>query len=420
MDNRVTTTIILDTRRQKQDGTYPVKLRVTFRRQAKYFPCNKDLTEENFSDVRNLDNPTNKSNGEKKKSKTREQVKKLKELQTEINAIENEAQEIIGGIKNFSFQQFEKKFLNQHSTGSVAETFADYVAALKDQGRISTANTYECTANALKGFKPKVKFDDITPEFLVKFEQWMTERGNSKTTVGIYMRSLRAIYNAAVDQGNVKIENYPFGRKKYEIPQSRNIKKALTLPDIRSIFQYRCKNAYQEEARDLWCFIYLCNGMNVKDLARLQYADVHTDFIYYERSKTERTKKNQDRIRVALVDQARQIIERWGNKKVNDSTYVFEILPPKISPEKERLINQAMIRFINKHMSDIAENLKLGKVVTTYTARHSFATVLKRSGASTEMISEALGHSDVKTTKNYLDSFENEAIKKAAEALTAF
>ena len=71
-------------------------------------------------------------------------------------------------------------------------------------------------------------------------------------------------------------------------------------------------------------------------------------------------------------------------------------------------------------MRDIAAELKIDKSLTTYTARHSFSTVMKRSGASIEFISESLGHSRVKTTAFYLDSFEDDIKKEYSRALMAF
>jgi site-specific recombinase XerD len=58
--------------------------------------------------------------------------------------------------------------------------------------------------------------------------------------------------------------------------------------------------------------------------------------------------------------------------------------------------------------------------LTTYVARHSFATILKRSGAPTEFISESLGHKDLRTTENYLDGFENATKQHFAKALLNF
>ena len=91
-----------------------------------------------------------------------------------------------------------------------------------------------------------------------------------------------------------------------------------------------------------------------------------------------------------------------------------------MTAEKERQVIQQLTKTINKYMKRIAQKLEIQKDVTTYFARHSFATVLRNSGASMEFISEALGHSDMKTTKSYLAGFEAETIHKTTDALTAF
>ena len=75
---------------------------------------------------------------------------------------------------------------------------------------------------------------------------------------------------------------------------------------------------------------------------------------------------------------------------------------------------------ISDRMGKIGQKLKIEKKITTYVARHTFSTVLKRSGVSTEFIQEALGHTNIKTTENYLDSFEKEVKKEFANRLVAF
>ena len=120
------------------------------------------------------------------------------------------------------------------------------------------------------------------------------------------------------------------------------------------------------------------------------------------------------------MDRAKQIIKNWGNEKLFPDNYIFPILEIGCTPEREMQLIQQFIKTVNKWMKVIATELSIEKLVTTYTARHSFSTVLKRSGASIEFISEALGHSNVRTTENYLDSFENEAKKEFAKSLIAF
>jgi len=95
-------------------------------------------------------------------------------------------------------------------------------------------------------------------------------------------------------------------------------------------------------------------------------------------------------------------------------------MEPGITPLRQYELMQLFVSFINNWMKHILKNLEIDKKGTTYVARHTFSTVLKRSGASTEYIQEALGHSDIKTTENYLDSFEKEVKKEFAQRLTSF
>ena len=98
----------------------------------------------------------------------------------------------------------------------------------------------------------------------------MLQHGNSITTIGIYLRALRAIYNNAIVEVEVNAELYPFGKRRYQIPSGRNLKNALTLAEIDKIFSYEPATEYEGRARDLWVFSHLCNGINVKDIALLK------------------------------------------------------------------------------------------------------------------------------------------------------
>ena len=110
---------------------------------------------------------------------------------------------------------------------------------MREGERIGTASSYECARNSLNNFAEELKFADKTPDLLCKYEKWMLKKDKSVTPVGIYIRSLRTLFNNAIDDGLINKEYYPFGKKKYEIPTSNNIKKALNLKDIGSIFHYK-------------------------------------------------------------------------------------------------------------------------------------------------------------------------------------
>ncbi|MBN1185682.1 MAG: site-specific integrase [Bacteroidales bacterium] len=406
----VTTAIILDTRKKRKDETYTVKLRVTYNRMQKYYPLGVHLTPEEWEKTLQP-NPR----GDNKDNKVF------------FNKIEHRAIEVIKELEPFSFQAFEKKF-NQKAAPKkdVFYLLQEYSGELTKQERLTTAESYRSTLKSFKEFikdtrKTKLMLADITPEWLSKYEKWMVENESSITTIGIYLRNLRTIINKAIEEGNLSNEFYPFGKRKYQIPSGKNIKKALTLNDIKKIVEYKTATPAEDKAKDLWLFSYLCNGANVKDIVKLQYRNINHKNITFIRSKTERaTKSNQKPIVVMLLPEIRAIMDKWGVTSKEPENYVFGIISETDSPQTVLAKIKQATKTINKYMKRIGESLGFDLVLTTYSARHSFATVLKRSGAPIEFISESLGHKDLRTTENYLDSFEDDVKESFQKKLLDF
>lgn len=399
-----TTSLFINSHSINSKGKCSISVRVTHDRKKKYYPTGITLTPSDFEKVLS-DKPR----------------KEFKEIALKLQSFENKAAKVIKELHLFTFSAFEKRYYTDKGAKEyVSIAFADYAKELREAGRIGTAVSYECAQSSFNKFAPNVKFADVTPDLLHKYEKWMLANGKKITTVGIYLRPLRALFNSAIAEGQLTKEYYPFGKKKYEIPTGNNVKKAITLNDIARIYNYPTETNAAEKAKDYWFFMYLCNGINVKDLCLLRYENIKGEILEFERAKTARTKRNVEPIRIPLSEDAKAIIEKWGNKKINDKTFIFPILENGLSPDRERQLIQQLTQVINNHLKAIAKALEIDSPLTTYAARHSFATILQRSGASAEFISEALGHSNVKTTQNYLAGFEDESKKEITKALTAF
>ncbi|CAA7386969.1 site-specific integrase [Chryseobacterium fistulae] len=394
--------IYLDELRPKKNGACSVKIKVTFNRKRKYFSTGLNLTPDEFEKVIN------------NKRRTSEQ----KELFIKVNHLLNKANNVIQNLAVFTFGFFEENFLEQRNIqNSVSFAFDKYIEQLKIENRLGTAVSYECAKNSIEDFKKNLTFAEITPALLKKYENRMLQNNKSISTIGIYLRSLRAIYNLQ----NIDKSLYPFGeaKNKYSIPTGRNIKKALTVEEIGKIYHYEAKvKSTKEMAKDYWLFLYLCNGMNVKDFCLLKWGNIDGQMLTYTRAKTQRSKKESKPISVALKSETWEIIKKWGQPSVSKEAHIFPHLQLGMTPEKERMIYKQLTKIINKYMNQIVSEIGINKNVTTYFARHSFATVLKRSGAKIEMISELLGHSSVDVTESYLDSFEKEHIQRETDVLT--
>jgi integrase len=236
------------------------------------------------------------------------------------------------------------------------------------------------------------------------------------TTVGFNLRALRAVFNYALNKGIITDRStYPFHITKYTIPAGRNIKKALSAEEIRLIrATTNFSSTTAHWARDMWLLSYFCNGLNMSDLFRIKKDQYEDEYITLFRKKTSTTAANALPVIIYVLPEAAAIIKQWSTES---DTYLITGLTDNMTEvEKVKAVDQ-FIHLINKYMKRLAAQLNIKKKCTCYVARHSYAQALKNAGASIEVISEALGHTSIHTTRHYLNSFKKEVIKKANESL---
>jgi integrase len=418
------TAIIIDTRKPlsskikpvdkkaaalNKSDKFPVKLRVTFNRKQKYYPTNLSMSQTEFDTVRSK-NPK----GDYKKWKL------------QLEGLEQKANHIIESLPVFDFDQFTKKLnSDQMVREDVYGYYDQMIDDYKQKGNLGTASNYTCSKKSLQSFKSKLLFYEVTVDFLEKYESWLIDNSKSISTVGFYLRPLRSVINHATANDILSKEfNYPFGSKtkrKYAIPTGKNTKKSLDKADLKKLFSHQPElGTWHDKALDFWKFSYLANGMNMKDVANLKYKDIDDEYIKFVRAKTRNTTQESKPIKVYITDDIKAIIKKWGGPKTQKSNYIFPILKVGGTQEKQREDLHQFIKMVNKYNKQTFEKLEINKPCTTYSARHSFSTIMKRSGANVQYISEALGHSSINTTKAYLDSFEDDTKKEMAKALTAF
>jgi Site-specific recombinase XerD len=395
---------IQDTRRKKQSGLYPIKVQVVFKRIQRYYNTGKELSTEEWSAL-----PSSKSS-------------KLMTIRLDIQNSFEKVESVVRSLLeegNFSFENLNTR-LGKCVNDTLNTAYKNKINSQIESGAIGNSTVYSCSYKHLEKYAgEKISFDTITVSWLKKYEKDMLAEGKSYTTISIYLRCLRAILNEAKSVGMLKEAQYPFGRGKYEIPIGKGRKMALTLQQIKQVISYTDGSEATEHYRDLWFFSYLCNGINVNDLLKLKFSNIEGNEIFFYRSKTIHTSKEKKEIGASLTPEMKKIIERWGNPDKNPNNYVFPFLDGYSTPMEQKKRIQDVTRRINKRLKIISESLGLPNI-STYTARHSFASVLKRSGANIAYISESLGHSDLKTTENYLASFEREEREKNAKLLTNF
>ena len=294
---------------------------------------------------------------------------------------------------------------------TVKDMFDLYIQQLVSANRLRYADMYKLTMNSLLKFNKhlNIPFSDVDVTWLKKYELWLQAQGLAINTIGTRFRHLRVIYNLAIDEKIVKREYYPFDTFKVsklnQIPAKRSISKDAIL----KVLNYEGKTELECFSIDLFTFSYLTAGINFVDIARLTDDSIMENRLVYIRKKTKK------QIKVPLQSQAVELI---GKYKQQDNPYLFPILSPFHKTEQQK-VNRVhkVIAKVNKTLKRIGEQLDVSIDLTTYVARHSFATVLKRSGVNTSLISEALGHSSEKVTQIYLDSFGNDQMDEAMKNL---
>lgn len=349
-----------------------------------------------------------------------------------FSEMEKRASGEISKLKPFTFEAFEEKYFDKPKDDQdVFAAITTKATALRKEAKFNTADILGGLLTSLKDFtgREKYPFGNITPTKLKEFETWLLAprvvkagkkeriKQSTKTTVSIYIRALQAVFNESATKGIV----YPFSKKKndkmYKIPKWNHNKRALTQADVAKIAGYKADDdTMLQRSRDLWLFSFLCNGINFKDMANLKYSNIHDDTIVFERAKTLKDAGEDNQITVVITRQIGRIIDRWGVVPKSHDRYIFPVLDNGMTPELQHLAVKQMVRNTNKYIKRICTDLEI-PLATTYTARHSFATVLKRSGASVEFISESLGHKDIATTQNYLSHFEIDEKRKWAGVL---
>jgi integrase/recombinase XerD len=411
---RSTVSLYLDVRKMlkgPKHGLFPVKVRFTTKVGASwkqfYYATGFNVTEEDWEKI--------------KGGSVRGELRMIRER---VMAREQEALKILEKAPFIKPEQFDAIFTGRQSTSAMVKgLFDEMIIAAEKDNRISTAGSYKDTRNALVNYGGEaLTLGEIDKEFLQGFERQMRKPyriknekkdrpGRSSTTIGIYMRNLRTAYNLAIERHIISGDGYPFGRKRYTIPSSRNIKKALTEADKNKLIHFKPKTPAAARALAAWTFSYYCNGMNFSDMAHLKRGDIRGDVLTFRRNKTSRTKQDQKPTIVLLRKETLEILRHQVGEP-----FIFGVIDEKDLARRRKARIHEWIKKTNEQLGKICKELKIEKV-TTYTARHTAATMLLRAGADLVYIRDVLGHSSVKTTENYVASLDLEEQRKMTERL---
>ena len=376
-------------------------LRVTKDRKRKYVSLGISVNPENWDFSKNQP---------KAECPNREYIElliadKLKEYSAKIVELKATNQEFT------STTLVEKVCVNRVNRKTVGDLFKAHINNLTSSGRKSYALSIKQLYNSLIEFNGHldIPFAEMDIAWLRRYEAFLRRKGLAENTIGIRFRTLRSIYNVAIEEDAVSAELYPFKKLKVSKLHQETAKRALSKEDIERVLSYKSTNRYMRFPIDIFAFTYYCGGINFVDIAHLTKANIMDGRLIYKRQKTKKL------IKIPLQPQAVALIEKYINE---ESPYLFPILSDfhKTDIQQANRIHKVISK-VNERLKQIGKALNLPITLTTYVARHSQATVMKRAGISTAIIREIMGHSSERVTQIYLDSFDNEQIDNALKSL---
>lgn len=263
----------------------------------------------------------------------------------------------------------------------IDKVFVDYIDEYAEtKTRKTTKEVYEYTKRKIEEFDPKCTFETIDRFWLTKFERWMIGSGMKTNSCAFHMRNIRAVFNYCIDEEYTTL--YPF--RKFKIKKEETRKRSLTVEQLRTLRDYPCEE-YQVRYRDIFMLMFYMIGINAIDLFHAKDSDVVDGRLEYKRSKTGKLYS------VLIQPEAQAIIDKYKGKN-----YLLNVLD-------EYKNYKDFLHRMGDALKDIGpmERKGLGgkkirhplfKDISSYWARHTWATIAASLDIPKEVISAGLGH----------------------------
>lgn len=315
---------------------------------------------------------------------------------------------------DYSAETVVKKVKRKKASASVIGYFNEVILELRKNNRIGNADTYQTCKNVINSYigGKDLAFFDIDYAFLNKLENSWKQKGLKESTISNYMRTLRAVFNLAIKEEIIEPSVYPF--KNYKIGSLNTVtqKRALNRAQITAIEKLKLPiDSQRSFAKNIFLFSYYSMGTNFVDIAELTKKNIVNEQLQYTRTKTHKL------YNTPLHPKAKIILNYYLS--IQTDKYIFPIYSEQSHKTAQQKANRLhkVLQIVNKNLKEIAEKCNILENLTTYVARHSSATILKREGVSTSKIKDLLGHETEEITQVYLDSFENSELTTAVNLL---
>lgn len=291
----------------------------------------------------------------------------------------------------------------------------EVIGMLKREGKFPAMHVYACTLRSYEKFCAEERYPKnttaslsmqkiFTPERLKEYEDWLAGQQSSPNTISTYMRTLQAVYNRWMSPG---IEGYnPVLFKDVYTKVESRTKRALTAEQMEQLrnTDFSVLTLRQQQVLTYFLLMFMLRGMPFIDLAHLRKSDLRNRRITYRRHKTGKL------MVVDVPPDAMRLLQKYRDK--TDSEYLFPLLHGGLFMEEHHHRYQETLRHFNRELARLMKQLLPGVSVSSYTARHTWATLAYHSGVPVGLISQSLGHSSIRVTMTYLKPFDAEVIDR--------
>lgn len=389
----ITSKIVLDTRTPKKDGTFPVKL---------YISLNREVTRVGIGYYSTLENWDDNSYFTKK-----EPNYKIKNMR--IRSILSSVEEKILKLDKID-PKTVKAIIDKEVKGkeSVAGRFLDYMDEfIKTKTNKGTVSVYQTTRNKIAEFDENATFETLDLGWLRRFEAWMENDGLETNYMSIQFRNIRAVFNYAIDCEYTTL--YPF--RKFKIKSKQTAKRSLTVEQLRTLRDYEVE-PYQEKYRDIFMLMFYLIGINSVDLCNLKESDIVNGRIEYYRAKTSKLYS------IKIEPEAMAIINKYkGNGHLLDILDFYADYKDFI--HRMNLGLKKVGTMERKGRGGKKYVTPLFPAISSYWARHTWATIAAGLDIPKETIAEALGHSQKTVTDIYIN-FDKRKVDEANRRVIDF
>lgn len=293
--------------------------------------------------------------------------------------------------------------INDNRIG-VETYFHVWIGRLEQEGRFSTARNYQKTLATFTAFAKEkaVWISDIDKELVGDYDSYLEARGCTPNSVSFFNRVLRSVYNKAVHEG-YSLQMSPFSGAYTGVAETK--KRSLGMPLLKRIREMDLDGEPELDfSRDLFLFSFFARGMCFIDMAYLTSRNFKEGAISYLRKKTRQT------LTVQVEPCMARIMEKWADRSFGD--YVFPVIRSEDPREAFRQYEYRLTRH-NLMLKVIGQRAEVPFPLSSYAARHSWATAARDLNVPISVISSAMGHTSERTTRIYIASLENSEIDKA-------